>query len=69
MPHLWSDGQKKKKKRLYLNLFGLFVGVACVPGYLCGSTPSGGCVIGRCWEACPSWVPVSLAGLFSWLAG
>ena len=26
----------------------------------CDGTPSGGCVFGRCWEACPSWVPVSL---------
>ena len=23
-------------------------------------TPSGVCVVGRCWEACPSWVPASL---------
>ena len=26
---------------------------------ICGSNPSGGRVIGRCWEACSSWVPVS----------
>ena len=35
----------------------------------CGGTPSGGCVVGRCWEACSSWVPVPLFGLSSWLAG
>ena len=33
------------------------------------SALSVGCVVGRCWEACPSWVPVSLVGLSSWLAG
>ena len=37
-------------------------------GY-CSGTPSGGCVVGRCWEACSSWVPVPLFGLSSWLAG
>ena len=26
----------------------------------CHGTPRGGCVVGRCWEACPSWAPVSL---------
>ena len=31
-------------------------------------TSSGGCVVGRCWEACPSWVPASLSSL-PWLAG
>ena len=36
---------------------------------VCRSIPSGGCVVGRCWEACPSWVSVSLIGLSSWLAG
>ena len=35
----------------------------------CGVTPSGGCVVGRCLEACFSWVPVPLFGLSSWLAG
>ena len=35
----------------------------------CSGTPSGGCVVGRCWEACSSWIPVPLFGLFSWLAG
>ena len=34
----------------------------------CDGTPSGGCVVGLCWEACPSWVPVSLV-VSSWLAG
>ena len=29
----------------------------------CHGTRSGGCVVGRCWEACPSWVPVSLLAL------
>ena len=24
------------------------------------SNPGGGCVVGRCSEACPSWLPVSL---------
>ena len=37
---------------------------------LCSGTPSGGCVVGRCWEACLSWVPAPLFGLSSsWLAG
>ena len=31
--------------------------------------PSGGCMVGRCWEACLSRVPVSLVGLSAWLAG
>ena len=35
----------------------------------CSGTPSGVCVVGRCWEACSSWVPVPLFGLSSWLAG
>ena len=35
----------------------------------CDRTSSGGCVVGRCWGVCPSWVPVSLVGLSSWLAG
>ena len=35
----------------------------------CSGTPSGGCVVGRCWEACSSWVPVSLVGLSLWPAG
>ena len=32
-----------------------------------GGTPSGGgmCVVGRCWEAYSSWVPVPLFGLSS----
>ena len=39
-------------------------------GANCSDTPSvGGCVVGRCWEACSSWVPVPLFGLSSWLAG
>ena len=32
----------------------------CSDGAKCSGTPSGGCVVGRCWEACSSWVPVSL---------
>ena len=36
---------------------------------VCSGTQSGGCVVGRCWEACSSWVPVSLVGLSSWLVG
>ena len=35
----------------------------------CSGAPSGGCGVGRCWEACSSWVPVPLFGLSSWLAG
>ena len=30
---------------------------------VCSSTPSGECVVGRCWEVCSSWVPVCLVGL------
>ena len=40
-----------------------------VISYTCSRTPSGGCAVGRCWEACSSWVPVPLFGLSSWLAG
>ena len=43
--------------------------VHCYDVANCGGTPSGGCVVGRCWEACSSWVPVPLFGLSSWLAG
>ena len=32
----------------------------------CSGTPSGGCVVGRCWEACSSWVPVPLFGALVW---
>ena len=35
----------------------------------CSGTPSGGCVVGRCWETCFLWIRVSLVGLTSWLAG
>ena len=35
----------------------------------CSGTPSGGCVVGRCREACSSWVPVPWCGLSSLLAG
>ena len=38
-------------------------------GANCSGTPSRGRVVGRCWEACSSWFPVSLVGLSSWLAG
>ena len=31
----------------------------------CDSTPSGEYVVGRCWGACPSWVPVYFTGLSS----
>ena len=30
---------------------------------ICHGTPKGRCVVGGCWEACPSWVPVSLLAL------
>ena len=39
------------------------------PHAYCSGTPSGGCVVGRCWEPCSTWVPVPLFGLSSWLAG
>ena len=29
---------------------------------LCDGTPSGGCVVGRCWEACP----IMGSGVFGW---
>ena len=47
---------------------GAGVGGNCSIG-MCSGTPSGGCVVGRYWEACSSWVPVPLFGLSSWLAG
>ena len=37
------------------------------PANVRSGTPRGGCVVGRCWEACSSWVPVPLFGLSSWL--
>ena len=29
--------------------------VHCSDDAKCSGTPSGGCVVGRCWEACSSW--------------
>ena len=61
-----SETQVQLDLRAYHLMVRVYMGGG---GGGCSGTPRGGYVVGRCWEACSSWVPVPLIVLSSWLVG